>query len=260
MPTETVTFEGTREELNQLLSGFFRALVGDGPDPHGVVRGIQLRLGVALLSKIQQAFIVKARGGTDECGIKWPPLKRSTIAQRRTTREERAALGIGGKRVRGLLTTSEDARWRKLFATRKNWLKAKYGLSDREASARAASIAWATLKREGAKTKLEVLGGRQVETLRDTGELLRSLSPGVEDRPSGAEGQVFRTEPGRVIVGTNKKPWHHRGIPGRLPARHLWPPDGDLPPAWWEALLGVAQRGTLRALVLVLQRYGGKAA
>ena len=61
-----------------------------------------------------------------------------------------------------------------------------------------------------------------VEILRDTGELFRSLEPGLGTQPSGASGQVFELEPGAVTIGTNKKPWHHRGNE-RLPARPLWP-------------------------------------
>ena len=254
MAEQTIYFEGTREELMQLLRTFPAVVSGAAPDTLGIAKGIQLRVGVALLSKVQQAFIVKSRGGVGEDGIQWPALQRSTIAQRRTTGQELKSLGVTGKRTRGLLTPAQDKRWRALFATTKNRLMAKFGLSSQAASARAASIAWATLKSEGAQTKLEVLGNRKVDTLRDTGELFRSLSPGVEDRPSGAEGQVFQVQPGRVIVGTNKKPWHHRGVPGKLPARHLWPPDGNLPPNWWEAILAAGQRGCVRGLVLLLER------
>ena len=46
---------------------------------------------------------------------------------------------------------------------------------------RVLSNAGVTLR--GAKTKVEVLGGRQVEILRDTGVLFNSLSPGREDQP-----------------------------------------------------------------------------
>lgn len=252
MPNATVTIRSSRADVRRTVRQTVAALAG-GPDPGGVARGLQLRLGVALLSKVQQAFIVKSRGGVGEDGIQWQPLKRATIAQRRTSAGERKALGITGKRVRGLLTADEDKRWRRIFATRKSYFMAKFGLSDAAASERAAKIAWATLKAEGAKTKLEVLGNRQVDILRDTGELFRSLSPGVDATPSGADGQIFETPPGQVIVGTNKKPWHHTGIPGKLPARPLWPTDGRLPVAWWDALLRVIQMGALRALELALR-------
>ena len=95
-----------------------------------------------------------------------------------------------------------------------------------------------------------MLGGRSVEIERDTGRLFRSLSSGVEDRPSGAEEQVFRLEPGRVTVGTNVPYAHpqHNGIPGRLPARPFWPADGRLPQEWGEALMAALGRGLAKAL------------
>lgn len=248
----TLEFRGTRADLVRLLNAIPAALAGVA-DPLGIARGIQLRAGVALLSKVQQAFIVKSRGGTGEDGIRWKPLKRETIAQRRTTRGERKALGISGTRVRGLLTPSQDRRWRQIFGTRLARMLAS-GVGYGEATAAAARIAWAILKSEGAQTKLDVLGGRQVDILRDTGELLRSFSPGVEDKPSGAPGQVFQTPPSRVIVGTNKKPYHHAGIPRRLPARPFWPTDGRLPEAWAVAILAAMDRGLVRAISLLVER------
>ncbi len=175
-----VTFNGTAQQAAATLSRLPGILAGTAPDPQGIARGLQLRLGTALLSKVQQAFVTKARGGTGSDGIRWQPLKQETIDRRRV-----------GKRK-----------------------------------------------------------GGSVEILRDTGELFRSLSPGIDDRPSGAPGQVFDTPPGKVRVGTNKKPWHHRGVPGRLPARPLWP--DVLPPAWTAALAKTAQRGVVRAIVVLL--------
>lgn len=247
-----IVFAGSREQLRKLLADVPKILAGHAPDPLGIARGLQLRLGVALLSKVQQAFIVKSRGGTGDDGIKWPPLKPETIAQRRTTAGERKQLGITGKRVRGLLTPAEDKRWRAIFAGEKARLIAKFGLSDKDAAARAAQKAWAVLKSQGAKTKLAVLGGRQVDMLRDTDRLFRSLSPGVEDKPSGADGQVFETPPGRVIVGTNVE---YAGPQFRR--RPAWPPDGRLPDAWWRYLTQVGVRGLARALTLLVGGWRG---
>lgn len=250
----TITFRGSRADLTNLLASIPKALAGTS-DPHQIARGIQLRSGVALLSKIQQAFVVKSRGGTGEDGIKWKPLKRETIAQRRIGKGDLAGIGIKGTkakgRVRGLLTPDQDRRWRQIFASR---LAAfRENMDEKSAAAAAARIAWAVLKREGAVTKLALLGNRQVDILRDTGELFRSLNPGVEDRPSGADGQVFQVPPGRVIVGSNKKTWHHAGIPGKLPARPLWPPDGKLPPPWTVAVCKAIERGIVRAIVLLVE-------
>lgn len=233
----------SRAELNDALRRLPAILSGHEPDTLGIASGFKARLGMALLTEIKLDFITKSRGGIGRDGIKWPPLKRSTIAQRRTSRAEKKELGIGGRRVRGLLTPSQDRRWRQIYGTR--LARLRMTLDENEARARAAQIAWAVLKSEGAKTKLEVLGGRQVDILRDTGELLRSISPGVNTKP---DGQILLTEiPGKIVVGTNKKPWHHRGVPGRLPARPLWPLSGDIPDAWWEGINRAAERGIAQA-------------
>lgn len=242
-----VIFHGSREELRGALAQLPRILAGRAPDRLGIAEGLQLRLGVALLSKVQQAFLVKSRGGTGDDGITWRRMKPASIAQRRTTRIERKQLGIGGKRVRGLLTPAQDKRWRLLFARKKAELQAKFGLGDTEASAKAAQFAWGVLKSEGAKTKLAVLGSRQVDMCRDRSRYFRSLSPGVEDKPSGEAEQVFETRGGLVIVGTNV-PYAER----QHAMRPLWPANGQLPAAWWKYLLQVAVRGAAKAASLLL--------
>jgi hypothetical protein len=246
MPSQRVTFRGSRADLRRFLAKVPRVLATAAGAPE-LARGLQLRLGVALLSRVQQAFLVKSRGGVGDDGVRWRPLARATVAGRRTSPAERKALGVGGRRVRGLLTPAQDRRWRQLFARRKNHLMAKFGMDPAAAAALAAKLAWGVLKGEGARTRLAVLGGRQVDICRDTSRYFQSLSPGVEDRPSGAEGQVFELRPGRVLVGTDV-PYAAR----QHAMRPLWPADGQLPPAWWDALLEVAQRGLLRGLALIL--------
>jgi hypothetical protein len=249
-----IPFHGTRQELMNRLNMLPRILAGKAADPWGIVEGLSLRVGNVLLMHIKLAFETKSRGGVGSDGIKWPPLKRETIAQRRTTAGERRALGISGKRERGLLTPAQNKRWRFLFATRKNWFMTKFGMGDAAASGRAAQYAWATLKNEGAKTKLDVLGSRQVDILQDTGELFKSFSPGIGANRSGADGQILKFGPGYVTVGTNKKWWHHLGIPGRLPARNFWPPDGKLPTEWTDDMADALQRGLAEVAILLLVR------
>jgi len=185
----TITFRGSRADLRRILATIPQVLSGRVPDTYGIAQAVQLRAGVALLSQVQQDFLIKSRGGVGRDGIQWRPLQARTIARRRQ----------GPKRSR----------------------------------------------RKGKPSAVDIL--------RDTGELLRSLSPGVDDRPSGADGQVFATAPGRVIVGTNKKPWHQRGN-RNLPARPMWPNNGRIPAAWWQAINLAAMRGVVRAVVLLTQR------
>lgn len=241
------TFRGTRADIARMLRTIPAALAG-GPDPFGIARAIQLRAGVAALSQIQQAFIVKSRGGTGSDGIQWQPLLPSTIAQRRTTATERRQLGISGKRTRGLLTPTQDRRWRSIYGTRLAKLLAS-GVSLTTAKATAAKIAWATMKSEGAVTKLQVLGSRKVDIGRDTGRMLRSLSPGVEDRPSGEPEQIFEPGPGVVIVGSNVP--YFAAFHARRP---VWPSDGSLPATWAAAVRAAIERGIVRAIALIVER------
>lgn len=248
------TVGGLIQELQTKLPRILAGMEA-GPDPD-IVKGFQQRIANAVLSQVKQDFIRKSRGGVGLDGIKWQPLKRETIAQRRTTREERKSLGITGKRERGILTPEQNRLWKKEFARAIRWLRLENG--EKEAASGAAKIAWARVKEAGGQTKLAVLGGRQVDILRDTGTLLRSLSAAeIETEPytgEDADKQVRRFEPGVVVVGTAEKPWHHAGIPGKLPSRPLWPLDGSIPAAWWPPIMAASTRGVEEAIKQLLSR------
>lgn len=249
-----IVFNGTRDEAVDLIRSLPAILAGVVPDPFGLADRVKLRAGVALLSEVQQDFIVKSRGGTGRDGVKWPDLKPETVANRRVTRAEKKAAGVTGRRVRGLLTPAQDREWRKRF--RVVYLAARRDVGHDEARRIAFASAWKWVKEHfGAVTRKEVFGGRKVDILRDTGELFRSLTPGVEYTPSGEPGQVFDTSrPGRVIVGTNKKPQHQTGDPARgLPARHLWPADGKIPDAWWPGVNDAIRTGTGEVIAAILR-------
>ena len=134
-------------------------------------------------------------------------------------------------------------------------------MAEPDAKVRAAQIAWATLKREGARTKLEVFGHRQVEILRDTGVLLNSLSPGklsqsgnatIYSPPSGDGGdeQIMQATGNGVIVGTTVAyaGAHQYGVPAKgLPARPFLPDPNRIPALWKERWSAVAERAIQRA-------------
>ncbi len=250
----TLTYTGGREAVTALFTQLLDAAAGTGPDPHGLAQAMQARLGNVLLSKIRQAYLEKARGGTDECGIRWAPLSPVTVAGRRLGKADRQSLA-GKSRLRAL-SPAERKLERREYRKRLTDLVAR-GLPRTRAQALARAQAFNRLRGRDAAipTRLALLGFRQVDILIDTGELLASFSPGVEDRPSHTPGQVFETPPGRVIVGSAlpRAAYHHRGT-SRLPARPFWPPDGHLPDSWWEALLVALRRGLSEAVTSAVTR------
>jgi hypothetical protein len=233
-------------------------------------KALLVRLGLVLLGRIKQAFIVRARGGTDESGLKWAPLSKKTIAYSRRHKKHflpggefvekpKSWLPRGNVRAKSapswMLTKPQRERWWKLY---RQFLGAYRG-----DQSHAAAVAWTILKREGATTLIATYGNLPVEILRDKGFLLNSLSPGIivgADMPPVPPPkkplQVFRTPPGEVVVGTTRK-WakqHHEGRPGKYPARRLWPEVNNWPASWWNDILGQSLYGLVDITLYLLGR------
>lgn len=268
--SDVVYFRGGRREAVRIIRAMVGTLTGHG-SPSDLAQGVFYSLGFAALSDIQADFVRKARGEVGEDGTRWPRLNPKTLAySRRFGSGEQAQLkrdaGLGkanrfapGGRS-GLLTAQQLKRWRHIYGTRLARLAASMPLA--EAKARAAQIAWATLKAEGAKTKLEVFGNRPHEVLRDTGILLNSLSMGQmgggqsgaiysPPRLPGGDQQVFQTLSNGVIVGTNV-PYarvHNEGNPAKgIPARRFIPRDGQVPEVWLSRWLNAGMKAVASAI------------
>lgn len=214
----TIYYRGTRADVKRIILQAIRIAAGADVDTLAVRQAVQYRMGNALLSKVQQAFVVKSRHGTDEAGIKWKELAESTLQARRrkaglgTERQIKEKMRDASRRLTGGRTDKARERARATMRRLRKQQDAVANLSD------------------------------NVEILRDTGLMLRSFSPGIDAAPSGAAFQVLDADAGRVIVGTNRHPWHHTGGKN-LPARPLWPPDGRLPATWWDAITRAGVRG-----------------
>lgn len=256
MPRYVIHTRLRRDELRTRLAEIPRILSGRLPDKLGIARGFMLRLAVAWLSKIKQAFIVKARGGTDECGISWPPLSKKYLAYGRGPKSTRTAgkLSPGGKD--GFMSKAQLKQWRRTYARNLAWLATDLPLS--EAKSQAARIAWAEAKRAGVKTKLEVFGNREVEILRDRGLLFNSLSPGVlsERGPSAdyepPEGQIVNLSPGELAVGSNVEYLkYHQGTPEKPGRRRIWPSASEIPVSWIEDMNETAASGLPIAIEMI---------
>lgn len=257
MPT-IYTKASRREEIERLIRSLPGMLAGKIPDAYGIVRGFKLRIAFAFFSIIKENFIVKSRGGTDEAGIKWPPLSEKYLAYVRPMgRNGRGSrkpphagkLSPGGND--GFMSKAQLKQWRKWYAGALKYLALQMPIG--EAKARAAAIAWSKSKAAGVRTKLEVFGRREVEILRDRGILYNSLSPGVltvlgadASYAPPAPEQVVRELPDGLLAGTNVEyaAKHHLG--DGVPARPLWPPDGDLPEIWVIEMAEVGASGLER--------------
>lgn len=215
-------FRGSTNDARAIVRDLVASLTGRALSSQ-LAKGVFLAVGFAALSDIKDDFVRKANGETGEDGVQWAPLSPEYLAyQRRFGPGEKSAVkkaaGLGKQHSKGvagnkgLLTTEQQKRWNQVFASR--LARFLLSLPVGEAKARAAQIAWATLKREGAHTMLEVFGSRKVQIQRDTGVLLNSLSPGeisggpqsvVYTPPSapGGELQVVEAISNGVVVGTN---------------------------------------------------------
>lgn len=248
MPRYVIHTRLSRPELRARLAEIPRILSGRSPDRHGIAHGFALRLAVSFFSKVKQAFITKARGGTDECGISWPPLSPEYLAYRRGPKSTRTAGKNAPGGNDGFMNKTQLKRWRKVYSGALARLSATMPLG--EAKGFAAAIAWKDAKASGVKTKLDVFGNRQVEILRDRGLLFNSLSPGVlAERGADATyspptDQVVDFRPGELAVGTNVEyAQYHQGTPDRPGRRRLWPNADEVPQAWLEDFSEAAASG-----------------
>lgn len=249
MPETTIYVRSSAGSVMQAISMIPQEMMSGGP----LANAMMTRLGLAVLSRIHESFVDKMEGSTDEAGDRWAPLKPETVAysrrhRRKTGDHSQSQLFSRAKRPRLIprprtrvafapsyaLTSRQRNRWWDLY---------RQGLAmHRGDKSRAARRAWFILKGEGATTLIEQYGGAKVDILRDTGLLLRSLTPGAR-----IPEQVFRVGPGEVVVGTNRKgaSAHHRGVPGRLPQRRLWSEPSRWPSSWWSAALEPVRDGAV---------------
>lgn len=203
------------------------------------------KCGIALLDRIQEAFAAKSQGGTDQAGERWEPLSPKTIAYRRAKRSR--VESSRGKHPSQALTEEQTARW---WAIYKRQLAKFRG--DKSSAAR---VAWTILKREGAQTLFDKYSKEKVDVLRDTNELMNSLTPN-----SGSSKSIFRVLPGEVEVGTNRDHaiTHHKGIPGKLPQRRLWPSVNRWPDNWWYDILSEVQDGIVGLTIQAINEVSGQ--
>ena len=228
-------------------------LAGRTPDRNGLLRGFQLRLGAAFLSKVKQAYVVKSRGGRGDDGITWPDLSPATVAGRR-----KITKATGPKKDK----THVSSR-RHNVARREAFTRLQFRMSRDDARAVADGIArhdervTATAGKSKIASARLMKGGVDYDILRDTGILFNSLSPGKVNGSAYTtpDNQVMNAGTRSIVVGTNVAyaGAHHHGTK-HIPRRALCP--DRMPDAWVSHMVGTALRGVGKAIELVAQRGG----
>lgn len=254
-----ITYRGSKAQLIEQAMQLAAVLSGAQDDATGVARAFLLAIGYAALSDIREAFVIKARGGTDAMGIKWEPLKPATIANRRVGKKD-----MQDPNVRDWIRARDAAMKaiQKEFARQEGELFERFSLSmdAAEARRRARQIAARRAYEVTGMTKVQALGYRAVEILRDTGILLNSLTPGVVSghgasmscaRPTGEGGdnQIFEIGAGQITLGTTVAyaASHQEGDPDRhLPQRQFLPLEtDDIPQSWLENWIDAGQQALM---------------
>jgi hypothetical protein len=236
MSETTIHVRASREDVHRAIAMIPSVAISNSPE----ARTLMSRCGTVVLTRIRDAFLAKTQGGTDDAGQKWVPLSPTTIAYRR--RHAGIPRNRTSFRPSFALSDSERDKWWTIYRQQLSRFKGDKGS--------AARVAWAILKRSGAKTLIGMYGTAKVEILRDTGRLLSTLSPGEE----GGGDRIFRILPGEVVVGTRRKGAlaHHNGVRGRLPQRRLWPEPKIWPATWWHSIGEQAQLGLLEIALHLL--------
>ena len=220
-----------------------RYINGTMPDIHSLGVVFKNAFAAEMLRQIHIAFDEKSGGGTDETGLKWKPLKRETIAQRPIQPGEwkkHGILGLG-RGGRGLLTAAQNKLWKGIFYS--TWKRLALKIGDEAAKREAAKLAWAILKSQGAKTRLETLGDRKVPILVVSGRLSDSLEPGSVEGTAylPPPEQLFERHWGSVTMGT-KVPYAAK----QHKTRPLWPSGAAMMRAGW---FGRAAKKAIKAVV-----------
>lgn len=276
---QTLTARNTPEGVHELLQRVVNAVAGREADPTGgLVQALQLRMGMALLSRIKIAFEEKSQGQMGEDGITWKKLSPVTIAQRRLGHEDRKAVTVKARALG--LSAADQKEMAKEITTYTSTLMVKFGIGHGTASGLARSHVenrWRTKIKVFGKMfandpnragygsphnrpavgsilyKFAYLSTRHVLILEDSGELHRAFSPGVGGG-SGGDGNILMAQKGAIVVGVSKKPWHHHGSKdGKLPSRPYWPRNGALPDSWWKSIIDAGETGLTEIIAYLVK-------
>ena len=219
-------------ELKRVLRDFPAIIAGTKQDIRGIRKAYWSGFANSMFHDIQVAFDLKSNLQADELGDTWPDLSPITKAYSRPARQgdltEAEKRNLRNYRTKGLLDAQQTKVWRGFF-NRMRLKLLREGSPPNIATNIAAVQAWAFIKSQGAVTKMDRLGFRKLQVLKDFKKLYKSLSQGTfngyEYKPPNTK-QIFKVTRTGLEIGTRdpKATHHHHGNPKRgLPQRRLWP-------------------------------------
>lgn len=254
-------FYGSRAQAVAAVYRLVRILTGRESDPGRIAEGLLLRMGLTVLGKIQDAYVVKSEHGIDEMGIQWPELSPVMLALRSRTGDSSARVVT---RLKKQMASLSGPR-RKLIELHYRRLLELYESPERgEATGSKArrharfllqkmrpfipTARYEKIARELRGPLKRTLAERLATAhafaliLRDTGYMLGTLSPQIN-----SPDRILRIGPGFVTVGSNdrKFPFHQSAKPRKLkkdgtpklPRRQILPDrTHPMPRAWWRAV------------------------
>lgn len=246
MATTTVNSSLSNEDIDIIIKDIEKVLTGRAQDKHRIKDTFYAAFAESMFESIHTAFLEKSESQQDEVGTKWKPLARSTIAARPIRKGEKKGLGIRGRTQRGLLTKRENKLWEAIFRSRFVQLAPRIGES--AAKIEAGKLAWGVLKKKGAKTKLEVLGSRNVPIGIVTHALEKSLRPTKARGPSyrPRKNQIFKKLRGGIELGSSidYAEFFHE-------VRELWP-DGDRIELWQDRAVQAGVTAVVERLAKIM--------
>lgn len=184
---------------------------GNRNDKYGINKIYRSNFVAKMFELIYKSYEMRSEGRPDDYGNSFTRLKRETIAERPLRKGDVTLLGLSAsqnrgvslkQRTRGMLTPEQDKMWRVEFV--KVFKKLVLNYSMEKAKEIASKIAWARVRRAGAKTKVEILGSRNVLIMRDTDRLFDSFEPSKVSNNSyrPKKDQLVKFEKGKITLGT----------------------------------------------------------
>lgn len=241
----------TKKQMQKLVKDLPGILSGKKSDRYRLYHIFWGAVAYSMFDSIAKAFEAKSEGETDDLGNSWKDLDRDYKAYKRPVRTGDVPSNLRrrlqpSQNSLGLLTPSQHKRWQQIFGTIYHAYKEKMG--DVKAKELAGQLAWTRMKEQGAQTKRQVLGDRQVTILRVSDRLYLSLSPGKFNPASGYQKknsrQVFQLQSGKLIIGTNVPYANFHDD-----SRPVWPEEiGE----WIDRAMTAGQEAVYNRLIMVL--------